>query len=107
MTLPSSSLQPWKKRFAPNYDGAIPRFTSVLFPAVTTSSLSWSGKGARVMRRWSVRAEEHTSEIQSLMRISYGVFCLKIKQQPTTKLQKQNLNTHARIQLREDEQQTA
>src|SRR3546814_6001669 len=27
------------------------------------------------------RSEEHTSELQSLMRISYAVFCLKIKQQ--------------------------
>src|SRR3546814_2364887 len=28
-------------------------------------------------RRW--RSEEHTSELQSLMRISYAVFCLKKK----------------------------
>src|SRR3546814_9549623 len=28
----------------------------------------------------SVRSEEHTSELQSLMRISYAVFCLKKKQ---------------------------
>src|SRR3546814_7540005 len=27
-----------------------------------------------------VRSEEHTSELQSLMRISYAVFCLKKKQ---------------------------
>src|SRR3546814_6912581 len=27
----------------------------------------------------SVRSEEHTSELQSLMRISYAVFCLKQK----------------------------
>src|SRR3546814_3945193 len=27
----------------------------------------------------AVRSEEHTSELQSLMRISYAVFCLKIK----------------------------
>src|SRR3546814_7740242 len=27
------------------------------------------------------RSEEHTTEIQSLMRISYGVFCLKKKKQ--------------------------
>src|SRR3546814_4269772 len=27
------------------------------------------------------RSEEHTSELQSLMRISYAVFCLKQKQQ--------------------------
>src|SRR3546814_9117025 len=29
-------------------------------------------------RRW-IRSEEHTSELQSLMRISYAVFCLKKK----------------------------
>src|SRR3546814_3375588 len=29
------------------------------------------------------RSEEHTSELQSLMRISYAVFCLKKKQQNT------------------------
>src|SRR3546814_8453573 len=29
------------------------------------------------------RSEEHTSELQSLMRISYAVFCLQ-KQKPTT-----------------------
>src|SRR3546814_6351977 len=31
----------------------------------------------------SVRSEEHTSELQSLMRISYAVFCLKKKKQKT------------------------
>src|SRR3546814_8427841 len=30
------------------------------------------------------RSEEHTSELQSLMRISYAVFCLKKKIKPTT-----------------------
>src|SRR3546814_5193984 len=29
--------------------------------------------------QWLVRSEEHTSELQSLMRISYAVFCLKKK----------------------------
>src|SRR3546814_4371297 len=28
---------------------------------------------------WTMRSEEHTSELQSLMRISYAVFCLKKK----------------------------
>src|SRR3546814_1647636 len=28
---------------------------------------------------WFTRSEEHTSELQSLMRISYAVFCLKKK----------------------------
>src|SRR3546814_4395506 len=31
------------------------------------------------------RSEEHTSELQSLMRISYAVFCLKKKKKTTTK----------------------
>src|SRR3546814_10291737 len=29
---------------------------------------------------WAYRSEEHTSELQSLMRISYAVFCLKKQQ---------------------------
>src|SRR3546814_7018538 len=35
-----------------------------------------------------VRSEEHTSELQSLMRISYAVFCLKKKNK------KRNINRH-------------
>src|SRR3546814_1313561 len=33
-----------------------------------------------------VRSEEHTSELQSLMRISYAVFCLKKKKTNTTNI---------------------
>src|SRR3546814_3332755 len=35
----------------------------------------------QVQKAWSktIRSEEHTSELQSLMRISYAVFCLKKK----------------------------
>src|SRR3546814_4560974 len=46
------------------------------------------------------RSEEHTSELQSLMRISYAVFCLKKKKsKPTNKIHKNNkiniyLTTH-------------
>src|SRR3546814_4240241 len=42
----------------------------------------------------STRSEEHTSELQSLMRISYAVFCLKKKQktQPTELHQQQEGN---------------
>src|SRR3546814_7581753 len=43
--------------------------------AVTPSLAAASG-----MRFWLfARSEEHTSELQSLMRISYAVFCLKKK----------------------------
>src|SRR3546814_8605687 len=36
-----------------------------------------------VAGRYVFRSEEHTSELQSLMRISYAVFCLKKKKQKT------------------------
>src|SRR3546814_10342134 len=36
------------------------------------------------------RSEEHTSELQSLMRISYAVFCLKKKKKKTTIISKDN-----------------
>src|SRR3546814_2265948 len=42
-----------------------------------------AGQGGR--RR--TRSEEHTSELQSLMRISYAVFCLKKKKQNKTPTQ--------------------
>src|SRR3546814_1499878 len=36
-------------------------------------------KGPSASQREKLRSEEHTSELQSLMRISYAVFCLKKK----------------------------
>src|SRR3546814_5013983 len=37
------------------------------------------------VQRDGVRSEEHTSELQSLMRLSYAVFCLKKKKYKHTK----------------------
>src|SRR3546814_1255879 len=39
------------------------------------------------------RSEEHTSELQSLMRISYAVFCLKKKKKKYNNEQNQHTNT--------------
>src|SRR3546814_4877580 len=41
-------------------------------------------------RRFHFRSEEHTSELQSLMRISYAVFCLK----------KKKINTQTKVRTR-------
>src|SRR3546814_6003791 len=41
----------------------------------------------------AARSEEHTSELQSLMRISYAVFCLKKKKETTTNNTQSNLQT--------------
>src|SRR3546814_7669265 len=43
------------------------------------------------IRRVGMRSEEHTSELQSLMRISYAVFCLKKK----NKIKRQTKNPHS------------
>src|SRR3546814_2404098 len=40
------------------------------------------------------RSEEHTSELQSLMRISYAVFCLKKKKKIRKNISQQTQNNH-------------
>src|SRR3546814_6838537 len=52
---------------------------------ISSAIRSWQNTGP------GMRSEEHTSELQSLMRISYAVFCLKKKKTHTTK--KANENT--------------
>src|SRR3546814_9370404 len=42
----------------------------------------------------ATRSEEHTSELQSLMRISYAVFCLKTK---TTQYKQQHKNNYKHV----------
>src|SRR3546814_5215012 len=61
-------------------------------PASQFASSSWLGVSTLSDRlamsdiaSCSARSEEHTSELQSLMRISYAVFCLKKKTQKTNK----------------------
>src|SRR3546814_7327429 len=44
-------------------------------------------RGRRLVTGNFLRSEEHTSELQSLMRISYAVFCLKKKKKTKDRLQ--------------------
>src|SRR3546814_8135650 len=71
-----------------------------LAPITMSSPTRWSGwkKGtaslmsARIAdcsASWQARSEEHTSELQSLMRISYAVFCLKKKKNKMRHINKQ------------------
>src|SRR3546814_6190950 len=56
-----------------------------LIGAMRRADADWGGGFALLSSRCSyelvekARSEEHTSELQSLMRISYAVFCLKKK----------------------------
>src|SRR3546814_7680371 len=43
------------------------------------TSERWKDRATGEPREKTERSEEHTSELQSLMRISYAVFCLKKK----------------------------
>src|SRR3546814_1506162 len=54
---------------------------STIFIAMPCSN----GHSAPGLARTAWRSEEHTSELQSLMRISYAVFCLKKKTTHTNK----------------------
>src|SRR3546814_18406993 len=49
------------------------------------AEVEFAHRSGVVPRLVAVRSEEHTSELQSLMRISYAVFCLKKKQNILTK----------------------
>src|SRR3546814_6554109 len=62
-------------------------------PATDRGDLAISDKQRQVLRQLSAhvrqrRSEEHTSELQSLMRISYAVFCLKKKNKTKINTQK-------------------
>src|SRR3546814_10457814 len=71
-----SSLREWPGRRSP---------PSSAGDSVIRSPAPWNPEGADAASAWwqiclhSQRSEEHTSELQSLMRISYAVFCLKNK----------------------------
>src|SRR3546814_3602313 len=64
------------------------------FQAILVSSPSVSSSpncAASLASAMQPRSEEHTSELQSLMRISYAVFCLKTK---NTKNRQQHTNIY-------------
>src|SRR3546814_4602953 len=51
--------------------------SKIIFDCAFSEYGSWSGRHCDEYLRDVERSEEHTSELQSLMRISYAVFCLK------------------------------
>src|SRR3546814_2884690 len=67
----------------PRAGAADPRLARLRGPGSAAAAVPDAGcadqRRAAVRVRKTVRSEEHTSELQSLMRISYAVFCLKNK----------------------------
>src|SRR3546814_7733186 len=58
--------------------GLVSTLSTVKLPSSTAFLAAIACPSAPIVSR-SIRSEEHTSELQSLMRISYDVFCLKKK----------------------------
>src|SRR3546814_7330133 len=54
----------------------------------------WRGRSRPDQRLAFERSEEHTSELQSLMRNSYAVFCLKKKKKKNSNKQKRKNEQH-------------
>src|SRR3546814_2292357 len=62
------------------FSGASPYRRSASVVPSPSRRFAWRRAAfVRTRARWISRSEEHTSELQSLMRISYAVFCLKKK----------------------------
>src|SRR3546814_4446438 len=56
-------------------------YTKIFAPMDGTVVSVSARQGQTLNANQQARSEEHTSELQSLMRISYAVFCLKKKKQ--------------------------
>src|SRR3546814_5843273 len=76
----TDTLFPYTTLFRSRLSGAKRRRTQPVC-AATRPCPSKSTSQNRSNQQISNRSEEHTSELQSLMRISYAVFCLKKKTQ--------------------------
>src|SRR3546814_19025878 len=81
-SLPPDMLPEDLRAMLPQFE--TPEFTGLVIEALSREPelVQLSGKaliGADLGVKYGIRSEEHTSELQSLMRISYAVFCLKKK----------------------------
>src|SRR3546814_6403384 len=75
---PAASMRRWRAGCHPH---SRPSSSTAGIRAIGVFAISWASTGDG----W--RSEEHTSELQSLMRISYAVFCLKKKKHKSHTIQ--------------------
>src|SRR3546814_4560448 len=83
-TAPAATIA--QGRLAGARTGDVERFLDIPFAAAPVGALRWRApqapprwRGVRDAAKLGPRSEEQTSELQSLMRSSYAVFCLEKK----------------------------
>src|SRR3546814_5169994 len=81
VALRRSSVEPGNQNFSGWLSSYTPMTTG---PVMEPPRADGPGHGVPSVRTSLGRSEEHTSELQSLMRISYAVFCLKKKKTKRT-----------------------
>src|SRR3546814_10477042 len=69
----------WKVRFAPRWRPVADPLTGWAGGGDPLETIELRFPNLEAAANYCQRSEEHTSELQSLMRISYAVFCLKKK----------------------------
>src|SRR3546814_3617541 len=74
-----ADLTPWPVTVRPARCSSFVRGAPLLHLESVATRYRPSGQRLRRSRDATQRSEEHTSELQSLMRISYAVFCLQKK----------------------------
>src|SRR3546814_9904075 len=105
MTLSPTPPTPITATVSPGFTAAV----LIAAPAPVTHPqprIEACGKGnsSGILASWfSCRSEEHTSELQSLMRISYAVFCLKKKKTNKEALNKQIQHPHTQNNRQHDD----
>src|SRR3546814_7462419 len=63
----------------------LPSLTAIESRTISEPALAWLLSAILRPSARTFKSEEHTSELQSLMRISYAVFCLQKKKKTQTK----------------------
>src|SRR3546814_1841710 len=78
----------------PAVTGLTLRYSPILYAPLAILHVSMLARLSGALA--DLRSEEHTSELQSLMRISYAVFCLKKKRTTTSTASQQQMrpSTH-------------
>src|SRR3546814_2257632 len=77
-----TSPQHWVERYSITSRYDFPALKAALLKDASSNWTLWAKTRSASIA--AIRSEEHTSELQSLMRISYAVFCLKKKKHKKT-----------------------